>query len=221
MCQQGPAGERLEHLRQLRIHAYSLAGGQDDDGKRHKHLSKWAADSNNSAVKSARCRCVWQNDGLESPFCGFVEEEQTVARHHIPTVLLAAATYLTTSAVCAEKLDFARVHADPPLSGPAAQGLQVAPDGARVTFLQPRAENQDILDLWQIDVASGTAGRLLSEEMLVGGTAELTPEEEARRQRLRIRAGGITNYSYDETGRRPGRRRKAAQTPLKVGSGFE
>jgi len=125
-----------------------------------------------------------------------------VVRHHIPSVVLAAATYLTTPAVCAEKLDFARVHADPPLSGPAAQGLQVAPDGSRVTFLQSRVENQDVLDLWQIDIASGTAGRLLSEEMLVGGTAELTPEEEARRQRLRIHAGGITNYSYDETGRR-------------------
>ena len=123
-------------------------------------------------------------------------------RYFIAHALIGAATYLTTAGAGAEKLDFARVHADPPLSGLAAQGLQVAPDGTRVTFLQPRPENQDVLDLWQIETTSGLRSMLLSEEMLLGGTAALTPEEEARRQRLRIRAGGITNYSYDETGRR-------------------
>jgi hypothetical protein len=33
--QQGAAGERLQHLRQVRIHALALAGGQDHDRKWH------------------------------------------------------------------------------------------------------------------------------------------------------------------------------------------
>ena len=113
-----------------------------------------------------------------------------------------AALFLVSGSVLAEKLDFARLHADPPLSGTSAQGLIVAPDGSRVTFLQPRAENQDILDLWQIDIDSGERSLVLRQEDLVGGEVRLSAEEEARRQRLRIRAGGITNYSYDETGER-------------------
>ena len=102
----------------------------------------------------------------------------------------------------AQKLSFERIHADPPLVGETAQGLAVAPDGARITWLQPRAGNQDLLDLWQMQTDSGERQLLLREEDLIEGGAELTPEEEARRQRLRIRAGGITRYSYDDTGAR-------------------
>ncbi|HMB73768.1 MAG TPA: S9 family peptidase [Gammaproteobacteria bacterium] len=121
----------------------------------------------------------------------------------LPAAVLGLSLTMTLSAPAqAEKLDFERVHADPPLAGASAQGLQVAPDGARVTFLQPRAANQDMLDLWQIETGSGERSLLLREEDLVDGAVELTPEEEARRQRLRIRAGGITNYSYDDTGGR-------------------
>lgn len=117
-------------------------------------------------------------------------------------ISVIAALAMLCGTALAEKLDFARLHADPPLSGASAQGLTVAPDGRRVTFLQPRADNQDVLDLWQIDIATGARSLLLRQEDLVAGAAELTAEEEARRQRLRIRAGGITNYSYDETGER-------------------
>ena len=117
-------------------------------------------------------------------------------------IFLAAVLAIACAAAAAEKLDFERLHADPPLSGSAVQGLIVAPDGARVTFLLPRSDNQDILDLWQLEIGAAQARVLLRAEDLVSGAVELTAEEEARRQRLRIRAGGITDYSYDDTGER-------------------
>jgi hypothetical protein len=35
VAEQRPAGERLQHLGQVALHALALAGGQDDDGKGH------------------------------------------------------------------------------------------------------------------------------------------------------------------------------------------
>jgi hypothetical protein len=31
-----PAGERLEHLRQIRVHPFALARGENDDRDRHR-----------------------------------------------------------------------------------------------------------------------------------------------------------------------------------------
>ena len=42
VLQQRPAGERLQDLRQVRFHAFALAGGQDHDGKRHARVGWWA-----------------------------------------------------------------------------------------------------------------------------------------------------------------------------------
>ena len=42
----------------------------------------------------------------------------------------------------AEKLTLDRIHADPSLSGPGVRSLKVSPDGARVTFLRGRDDNQ-------------------------------------------------------------------------------
>lgn len=123
-----------------------------------------------------------------------------MSRIHV--CVLPALLVLGALPVHAEKLTFERLNADPPIAGRVARGLEVAPDGARVTYLQPRDDDQDVLDLWQIDAASGEQSLLLRQEDLIAGPVVLTTEEEARRQRLRIRQGGITAYSYDETGRR-------------------
>ena len=109
---------------------------------------------------------------------------------------------LASGQASADKLSFERLHADPPLTGTVPRGIEVAPDGARVTWLQPRADNQDVLDLWQIERAGAEPALLLRQEDLVAGPVALTDEEIARRQRLRIRAGGITSYAYDDTGQR-------------------
>ena len=108
---------------------------------------------------------------------------------------------LVIAAVHAEKLTFERLRADPPVSGPVVLGLKVAPDGKRVTYLKGRDDNQDVLELWQFEAKTGTHRLLLRAEDLAPGETKITAEEQARRQRARIRQTGITRYDYDETGR--------------------
>lgn len=121
-----------------------------------------------------------------------------------PATGQAAATIalaLVALPASAEKLGFERLNADPPLSGTIPGRIEVAPDGARVTWLQPREDDQDVLDLWQFERQASRPSLLLRQEDLVAGPVALTDEEEALRQRQRIRAGGITSYTYDESGR--------------------
>ena len=54
---------------------------------------------------------------------------------------------LLSGAASAEKLTLDRIHSDPSLSGPGVRSLKVSPDGARVTFLRGRDDNQFQLDL--------------------------------------------------------------------------
>ena len=120
------------------------------------------------------------------------------AARAIPFLALA----LIGPGASAEKLDFARLHADPPLLGTVPRGIEVAPDGARVTFLRPREDDQEVQDLWQIERGGDAPALLLRQQDLLDGPVELTAEEQAERERLRIRARGITSYGYDDTGRR-------------------
>jgi dipeptidyl-peptidase-4 len=125
-----------------------------------------------------------------------------MSKNTIPWGVLATTVALASGAAYADDLTFERLRADPPVSGPAALGVTVAPDGARVTFLRSRSDNQDVLDLWQIERDGGEPRLLLRQEDLTSGAVELTAEEQAERQRRRVRQTGITSYSYDETGRR-------------------
>jgi dipeptidyl-peptidase-4 len=74
------------------------------------------------------------------------------------------------------------------------------PDGKAVLFLRspPRVAR---LSLYQLDVATGTTRELLTPERVLHGAAEnLTPEEKARRERMRVSVGGFTNFQLSEDG---------------------
>ncbi|MEO8183515.1 MAG: prolyl oligopeptidase family serine peptidase [Deltaproteobacteria bacterium] len=84
----------------------------------------------------------------------------------------------------------------------APAGIWVAPDGGEVLFRRagPRSF---VSDLYAFDVASGQERRLLTAEQLLGGSAEeLSVEERARRERMRLVTRGITAFSADESGSR-------------------
>ena len=77
---------------------------------------------------------------------------------------------------------------------------QPTPDGQAVLFLraQPRAPK---MELYEFEVASGKTSRLLSPEQLLQGAEEkLSPEEKARRERLRMSASGFTDYQLSKDG---------------------
>ena len=76
------------------------------------------------------------------------------------------------------------------------------PDGSAVLFLrsQPR---QPTLGLYELTVASGQTRPLVTPAQLLGGAEEqLTVEEKARRERMRIVDRGFTSFGLSDDGRR-------------------
>ena len=103
------------------------------------------------------------------------------------------------SVVSAKDLTIERMTASPSISGPSVQGLQMSPDGKRITFLRGKETNAAQLDLWQFDVETGTSHLLVDSDMLLGGGVEvLSEEEKQRRERNRATTGktGIISYFW-------------------------
>ncbi len=81
-------------------------------------------------------------------------------------------------------------------------GLWVSPDGGAVLFRRsgPRSF---VSDLYSFDTATGQTRRILSAQQLLGGAGEnLSTEEKARRERMRLATRGITSFSASEDGSR-------------------
>lgn len=116
--------------------------------------------------------------------------------------LLLALALAASAAVHAERLSVERIFADPDLNGASPRGLKLAPDGRRVTFLRGRADDQNQLDLWQYEIASGRTERLVDSLALAAG-GELSDAEKARRERART-AGlkGILDYRWAPDGKK-------------------
>jgi len=114
--------------------------------------------------------------------------------------VLATCLALSTPAL-AQKLTPERIFADPGLGGPTARGVSLSPDGKRVTYLKGKAEAANVQDLWAADVAGGEPYRLIDSAALSSGAKELSEAEKARRERARVSARGIVEYSWDSQGR--------------------
>jgi dipeptidyl-peptidase-4 len=84
----------------------------------------------------------------------------------------------------AEQLTLDRIHGDSSLSGPGVRSLKVSPDGARVTFLRGRDDNQFQLDLWEYNLKDKSTHRLVDSKILVP-EENLSDAEKARRERER------------------------------------
>lgn len=78
--------------------------------------------------------------------------------------------------------------------------IRLSPDGKSVLFLRSKARDR-VQDLYEFDVATKTERVLLTSDTILGGAAEnLSPEELARRERMRLTARGITSYSLSKDG---------------------
>src|SRR5215212_804321 len=75
----------------------------------------------------------------------------------------------------------------------------VSPDGQRIVFLRSRGGTDPVNCLWVVDASSGEERLVADPAALLGGRDEddLPPEEQARRERAREAAGGITAYATD------------------------
>ncbi|MDX2130850.1 MAG: DPP IV N-terminal domain-containing protein [Planctomycetota bacterium] len=78
--------------------------------------------------------------------------------------------------------------------------ISLTPKGDAVLYLRSPARSF-VRDLYAFDVATGKERVLLTAESLLGGKEEnLTPEELARRERMRLAARGIAFYALSEDG---------------------
>ncbi|TXG01333.1 S9 family peptidase [Massilia arenae] len=117
-----------------------------------------------------------------------------------PLLLLLAA--LAASPAMAERLTLDRIYGEASLAGASVRNLRVSPDGERVTFLRPRADDQYRLDLWEYNTKSKATQRLVDSKQLVPNE-ELSLEEKARRERARTAGlSGILNYYWSPDGKR-------------------
>jgi dipeptidyl-peptidase 4 len=74
------------------------------------------------------------------------------------------------------------------------------PDGKAVLFLRSKARVPK-LELYEFDVATRQTKQLLSPEQVLRGAEEkLSPEEKARRERMRVSVGGFTAIQLSEDG---------------------
>lgn len=94
-----------------------------------------------------------------------------------------------------------RAFADPALNGPVAKGVSLSPDGELVAFLRSRDDDVSVQDLWAAPTGPGEPYKLIDARALVPDAGELSEAEKARRERMRISARGVVDYSWDEQGR--------------------
>lgn len=116
-----------------------------------------------------------------------------------PLLLLLAA--LAATPAMAERLTLDRIYGESSLAGASVRNLRVSPDGERVTFLRPRADDQYRLDLWEYNTKSKATQRLVDSKQLVPNE-ELSLEEKARRERARTAGlSGILSYYWSPDGK--------------------
>jgi dipeptidyl-peptidase-4 len=79
--------------------------------------------------------------------------------------------------------------------------IQVTPNDKSVLFLRASGPRSFVQDLWIFDIATGQERVLLTAEQILGGGQEkLTPEELARRERMRSASRGIASYAISKDG---------------------
>ncbi len=80
--------------------------------------------------------------------------------------------------------------------------IKIMPDSSAVLFLRSEHGRSFKQDLWMFDVASKQEKLLLTADQLLGGKEEnLTAEELARRERMRMSSRGIASYQISEDGK--------------------
>ncbi|MGA2190986.1 MAG: S9 family peptidase [Steroidobacteraceae bacterium] len=114
----------------------------------------------------------------------------------------AVAACAVAAAPHAAELTIDRLFDAPALAGPSIVGLQVSPDGSRVTYLQGKTDDKDRLDLWESNILDGQARVLVDSSVLEPTQEKLSDEELNRRERQRTAAlSGILEYSFAPSGR--------------------
>lgn len=115
--------------------------------------------------------------------------------------LLGLAMASTSLSLSAESLSIERIFSSPSLDGDAPIKLRISPDGSRVTFLKGKESDYERYDLWEYHIDSGKTRMLFDSDKLHSGPEQLSDEEKARRERLRLHGSGIVDYQWSDDGK--------------------
>ena len=99
-----------------------------------------------------------------------------------------------SSQVLSAELTIQRIFESPELDGTLPISVTFSPGGQRLSFLKPKTENLEILDLWEFDLTTGHPKLLVDSNSLHFG--ELSEAEKSRRERMRISRKGIVEYHW-------------------------
>lgn len=94
-----------------------------------------------------------------------------------------------------------RIYDSPALLGDPVRSPKLSPDGRYVSYLKGNEDDFERLDLWAYDVESGKHRLLVAAASLIQSGVELSDEEKARRERLRLQATGIVSYTWSQDGK--------------------
>lgn len=97
-----------------------------------------------------------------------------------------------------KSLTIERIFQSPELDGASVINLQFAKSGDRLSFLKPKADNYEVLDLWEYDLKTGQPRLLVDSNSLK--FAPLSEADKARRERMRISRKGIVEYVWSNLG---------------------
>ena len=115
--------------------------------------------------------------------------------------IIVVTTIAFAAAARAEQLTIDRIYGGGSLSGPTPTRLKISPDGARVTFLRAKADDQNTFDLWEYNVKAGVTRLLVDSRTLAPGGEQLSDAEKARRERARMAGNhGIVDYTWAPDG---------------------
>ncbi len=96
-----------------------------------------------------------------------------------------------------------RLFSTPPLTRGAPADLKFAPDGTSLTYSRAADDDRERMDLWKIELATGTHQLLLDARHLATTSSDvtaLTAAERAERERRRQFSHGITTYQWHPDG---------------------
>ncbi|MAK71166.1 MAG: S9 family peptidase [Idiomarinaceae bacterium] len=111
------------------------------------------------------------------------------------TMALLSSSGFTASAA-AEQLTIERIFTAPSLTGESIRSLRFSPDGQTLTYLKGRDDDANRYDLWQYNIDSQQHHLLVNSDDLFSGPENLSDEEKARRERLRLSGSGIVSYQW-------------------------
>lgn len=117
---------------------------------------------------------------------------------HILFTALLLSEVPAYAAQTAKQITIERIFQSPELDGSLPLGVKFSPNGKRLTFLQPKKDDYEVLDLWELDLKTGKPQLLVDSKSLKFGP--LSEAEKARRERMRISRQGIVDYHWSEGG---------------------